>query len=127
MPDLDVSEVLFDPDFADVFTVQRRAEAVNTSGRSQVTVTPFIDIVGVITSTDPSDLERRDDGQMMTRTINVVTAFRLRGPSPGFQPDQIVHDGVTYTVDKILPFTRFGRGFIEAVATSMNAQTPAAE
>lgn len=121
MPQLDVSEVLFDPDLADTFTVIRQAEAVNDQGRTVLTPTQYPRIVGVVTATSPADLLRRDDGQMMPRKISVVTVFRLRGPAPGFQPDQIVIDGVTFTITEILPFSRFGRGFVEALATSMNA------
>lgn len=121
MAQLDVSEVLFDPDLADTFTVIRQAESINNQGRSVLTPTEYPNIVGVVTATSPAELLRRDDGQMMPRKISVVTVFRLRGPAPGFQPDQIQIDGVTFTITEILPFSRFGRGFVEALATSMNA------
>ena len=121
MPSVDVSDVLFDPDLADIFDVVRQTEVVNDQGRSVVQSTRMCNIVGVITATAPADLQRRDDGQMMPQKISVVTVFRLRGPAPGFQPDQIVYGGTTFTVTEILPFSRFGKGFVEALATSMNA------
>lgn len=121
MAQLDVSELLFDPDFADMFTVIRHEETISEQGRAITRPVSHPNIVGVVTATSPADLIRRDDGQMMSRKVSVVTSFRLRGPSPGFQPDQIVIEGVTFTITEILPFTRFGSGFVEALATSMNA------
>lgn len=121
MPMLDVTEVLFDPDFADMFDVLRQSEVVDDSGRAQIGKTRFPNVIGVVTPTAPDTLQRRDDGQMMPRAVSVVTQFRLRGPSPGFQPDQIVYDNVTFTVTEIVSLTRFGEGFVEAIALSMNA------
>lgn len=126
MPLIDVTDVLLDPDFADVFSVIRRAEVVDpATGRSVITPTTYHDIVGVVTAAAPGDLDRRDDGQMMARKISIVTQYRLRGPGNGFQPDQIVLGEVTFTVTEILPYTRFGGGFIQATAESMSAATPA--
>jgi hypothetical protein len=124
MPDIDVSELLFDPDIADVFDVVRRSEVVGADGRATVSPVRHRCIVGSVQATGDGGLQRRDDGQMMPRSISIVTVFRLRGPAPGFQPDQIIFDGVTYTVNEIMPMSRFGRGFIEATAISMNAGNP---
>lgn len=121
MPSVDVSEVLFDPDLADTFDVLRQAETVTTHGRTELKESLYPNVIGVVTTTSPGELQRRDDGQMMPRKISVVTMFRLRGPSPGFQPDQIQYCGVRFTVTEILPFSRFGKGFVEALATSMSA------
>lgn len=125
MADLDVSEVLFDPDLADMFDVIRNREVVNDQGRSETQETRYRNIIGVVTSQSPADLLKRDDGQMMPRKCSVVTAFRLRGPGAGFQPDDIVLEGIRFTVTEILPFSRFGSGFVEATITSMNASNPA--
>lgn len=119
MPNLDVSEVLLDPDIADVFDVVRRAEAVGDDGRATTKDSTYRNIIGVVTTAEPGAAEIKDDGQMMPRKISVVTLFRLRGPASGVQPDQIIIGGVTFTVTEVLPFTRFGRGFVEVVATSI--------
>lgn len=125
MPLLDVSSVLLDPDLAEMFTVIRRSESVGSDGRSVITPTTIPNQIGVVTATTPGDLLRRDDGQMMDQKISVVTPFSLRGPGNGFQPDQIIVGGVTFTVTQVLPFRRFGAGFTEVIASSMNAADPA--
>lgn len=124
MPNLDVSEVLFDPDLADTFDVRRRTEVVSDVGRSEVTSRTYPRIIGVITPESPADLVRRDDGQMVTHKISVVTMFRLRNASEGVQPDHILYGGAVYTVTNVLPFSRFGKGFTEAIATFMSASKP---
>ena len=125
MPLIDMTDVLLDPDLADQFDVVRRAEAISAAGRSVVTPTTIPCQVGVVTMASPSDLVRRDDGQMISRRISIVTQFRLRGPGAGSQPDQVVLGGATYTVYDVLPYNRFGAGFIEALAECMQAAAPA--
>ena len=124
MPLLDVTEVLNDPDFADVFSVLRRSEAVGNNGRAVITEQQTDGVVGVVTIASPNDLVRFDAGQMTGRGIMIVTTFRLRASAQGVQPDQVIWDGATYTVKGIDPYHRFGAGFIEALAMSMNASTP---
>lgn len=121
MANVDVSEVLLDPDLCDRFDVTRRAEVMGADGRASVVGTVFSGVIGVVVASSPSGMERRDDGQMLSHTATVVTKFRLRGPAPGFQPDQITIDGTTFTVLDILPFSRFGAGFVEATAEAMSA------
>lgn len=119
MPDLDVTEILTDPDLADMVTVRRRAEVINSFGETSVTTEVFADVIAVITTQSAGELIRRDDGQSQPRKISVVTMFRLRAASPGYQPDEIDVDGSTFTVTEVLPYTRFGEGFVEVIATYM--------
>lgn len=122
MARIDVSELTHDPDFADKFVVVRRDQSTAADGRSQITPTTFNRVIGVVTAQGPADLIVLEDGQRMPRVVSVVTKFRLRGPADNVLPDQVIIDGVTFTITQILPFTRFGAGFVEAIATSMNAQ-----
>lgn len=129
MADLDVTEVLEDPDFSDVFTVLRRKDVVSAKGRSTMSTTKIRNVVGVVTPQDPSDNARKDDSQMTARNIEIVTRFRLRAAADGVQPDQVqlTGDPVIYTVKSTKLWTRFGPGFIKAQLTSMNAADPAAQ
>lgn len=124
MPWLDVSEVVGDPELADVFRVIRRPQTVDTSGVPQVGEIDMGEQVGVITYADPSDLMRRDDSQTVPRTIFFATVFRVRGVSKGFNADQLEFppgSGTLYTVKQIYPYSRYGAGVIEGVAESMDA------
>lgn len=127
MPDLDVSFMLADQLLADTFDVIRRRDIVGNNGRTTPTVeATFANQYGVITAQDPADLMRRDDGQMIPRLIFCASTFRFRGPSlganqNGYQPDQISWNGGIYTVKHVLPYSRYGDGFVEVIAESMVA------
>jgi hypothetical protein len=121
VPTLDVSEVFDDDDLMDSFTVLRRSECVGDDGRATFTRTAYPNTVGFVMVKGPGKNTRKDDSQMTSRDISVVTQFRLRAASDGVQPDEIVWDGVTFTITSITPHTRWGEGFVKAEATSMNA------
>jgi hypothetical protein len=126
MPDLDVSFMTADPMLADTFTVTRRTDVVNQRGRTTPTTSQvFNNVVGVVTQENPSDLMRLPDGQMVPRKIFVASTFAFRGASTNNQPDVITWNGTDYVVTAVLPYSRFGAGTYEIIATSTAAVDPA--
>jgi hypothetical protein len=122
---LDVSELLFDPDLCDLVTVTRRTNVVSTdTGRNTVTTVPYTGVVMFVLISDPSDEQRSPESTNIPRSIEVVTNFRLRGPSEGVLADVITYMGSDYTLTEIKPHTKWGAGFVKAKATSMNASDP---
>lgn len=117
---LDVSDVLLDPDFTDIFAVRRRMETVNSSGRSVVTERIFPNLIGVITAGSPSDLDRREDYQNMSRSLVIVCQFPLRGETTNYQPDIVVWKGSNYLVKHVDLYPQFGKGFYQAECSSMD-------
>lgn len=121
MPLLDVTEILSDDDLGDVFDVIRRVEVPDGHGRATYTPTTIPNQVGVVISIDPSDLKRDDGSELSFRNISIATTFRLRAAGIGIQADQVVWDGITFTITKVKVHTRWGAGFVKAEATSQNA------
>lgn len=121
MPLLDVSDAL-DPVMLDCFSVQRRVQTINQNGRNVPGTKEYVYVYGVVGPTSPSDLDRTPDLQTMPKTISVVTKFSLQGPSPDYNPDLIVWAGDTYVVRNIEDWSRYGRGYIRAVAGSIDSQ-----
>lgn len=131
MPDIDVSDLLFDPDIAGTtFDVIRRQETVGANGVASVAPTTFEDVVGSITPTGDNSLVREEGYSTQSNTIKVITTFRLRGPSKdaghNFQPDIVVWNGTNYEVKSLNEFTPFGAGFVEAdcISIDFTAQAP---
>lgn len=122
MPFLDVSNVVLDPMFASAVSVLRRREVVTTKGRVTVSTTTFPRVVGVLTMASPNDLKRLDDQQRTLRTISFVTKFPLRATAKGYQPDLIQWFGDNFIVQLLEPYPRFGAGFYQAIATSIDSQ-----
>lgn len=124
MPEIDVSFVLADPMFASTFDVIRRAEAVGTNGRMTVTPTNMPNIMGVVNPTDPAKITRKDDMTYFDHAIEVHASFVFREASIGFQPDQIVWRGRTYTLYELFPFSHYGAGFQRAIAVTQRPTDP---
>lgn len=121
MSDLDVSDILSDPDIADPFVVKRRSEVVGQNGRVSVDVAN-LQGVGVICAASPNDLKRLPDAQHTERHISIITAFRLRATAPDYQPDLIGWQGDFYIVADVQPYTQYGAGFVQAICASTNYQ-----
>ncbi len=125
MPDLDVTDVILDPMFAETLTVIRRQQSINALGRVTLTTTTISPApVGVVLAQADAALVRGPDQQTLPRLLQVHTTYRLRSTGVDvsgntFQPDVIVWNGDQYVVNKIQDFSRFGVGFIQADCSSM--------
>lgn len=114
MPDLDVSDILLDPDFVEQITVNRIAQTTTTGGIVTPTTTVFTPYA-VVTQGSMRDLRREPDYELADAVITVHTrAFRLIGPQPGLEPDVVVWGGDSYVVKKSYNWSHYGAGFTAA-------------
>ena len=120
MPYLDVTEVLSDPDLADVFEVVRRQAVVNSHGELvPVIVQRFPAVTGVCTPTGNNSLVRADAYQSQMNSLQVLTTFRIRSASKDadgimWMPDLVRYRGDTFVVKSLNDFAQFGPGFVQA-------------
>lgn len=123
MPDIDVTDLMFDSDVAGekLERVVRRGSATNANG--QVVVTSQVittGLVGAIYPVGDNSLMREEAFQSQMNAIEVVTTFRLRGASKDldtgneFQPDLVFYKGAYYAVRTLNDFSSYGAGFIQA-------------
>lgn len=120
MPDLDLTDVLTDPDFADTFVVRRLVEAVGANGRAAKR-TFDSQAVGVVTPGSDNSLAIGADEGHAGKTLTVITTFRIQGPAPGFLPDLIYWGGDFFKVTKVEDYSRYGAGFVQAEASSIDS------
>jgi hypothetical protein len=121
MPSLDVTEA-FDVSFWDQIVVIRRVATVGAKGRVTTKDTPM-SALAVVTAASPVDLQRVPEWGMMNKTISLYTPFRLQGPATDeagnvTHPDEILWCNSLYIVNFLEDYSRYGRGFVHAVATS---------
>lgn len=115
MPQLDVTDILLDPDFADVIHVTRRPYTIDVNGRPVITP-QLLCPIGVITQGTPKGFEQQPDAQVGKAMIT-VHAFEFQfyevetGKASSFQPDLITYNGSIYTVTKVYNWSRYGKGF----------------
>lgn len=116
MAQLDVSDILTDPEFADRFTVVRNIQSINDKGRANNTenLTPAR---GVVTANNGMQLNRQPDGSLVSGAITIHTRYRLISGVDGRDADEVIWQDVRYTVDNVADYSHFGRGFVAASCT----------
>lgn len=120
MPDLDVSEVLLDPMFADTFSVTRQTQAVDSNGRSVLSTATF-EVSGVVTIGSLQDFQQTTDYVNSNKAIVVHCQTRLLDPVNGFSPDIVLYAGDTYIVKKTYNWSRYGAGFFASECEQLTA------
>lgn len=114
MPLLDVTEVLLDPDFADMSLVcHRQIQSVDQDNFP--TNTPqSIPFTGVVTVDRSLEAKRMAAGQTINGAILIVTQFHLTQGRPGLDADVVTYQGRNYRVTFVDPYTAYGAGFVQA-------------
>lgn len=131
MPELDVNDIILDPDVAaEQFMVLRRREDVGDTGFKESDVVLRFTARGSVTPVGDQSLVREEAYSTQNKTIRVITNAMLRGPSKDTPPtgavvtryaaDLIVWRGDTYVVKSLDDYSRFGRGHVEAECASFN-------
>ena len=116
---IDVSDLLLDADFTDSILVKRQSQSIDDNGRL-VTTDEIFNVVCVVTPASPNELDRGEEFDVATRSINVVSKFRLIGESKGFKADIVTWRGNDYVVKTFEPFPQFGQGFYQTVCDSID-------
>ncbi len=119
-PFIDPSLMLSDPQFTDHFAVVRRVQTVNDFGEVGTANSTIHNVLGVVTPAKPGDLRRVPEMQHGTRTITIFTKTLLNSAATGRQPDLLLWSGDTFMVIEVLPWTRFGPGWVRCIATSVD-------
>ncbi|GAA5786136.1 hypothetical protein [Chitiniphilus shinanonensis] len=112
MADLDVTEILFDPDFMDTGLVCKRgAQVIGDDGMAvnAISNTPF---AGVVTSDRGDLLERIATGERVKGSITIHTVFPLSDGAAGQTADIVSWRGRDYTVTNVNDYQHFGAGFV---------------
>jgi len=105
MPLLDVSDILSDPDFADIFTVILADQTIDDHGVASE-ATWSSPQTGVVTAKSGINLNRTPEGQIVYGSITLHTQFTL------VEGNRICWNGSEYTVAGVDDYSRYGAGFI---------------
>lgn len=114
MPNLDVTDVLFDPDFCDTHLVVTRrfqqtdADGITTSAEKKSGFS------GVVTVDRSLENRRMQAGQVIGGAILVVTTERLSNGETGRDADIVTYQNRDYRVTFVDPYTAYGAGFVQA-------------
>lgn len=112
---LDVSDVLLDPDFMSTNLMCKRISVViGENGRPHKTEQNF-QFSGVVTTNSGQNMDRRPDGTLIKGAINIHTKTPLIAGNNGHQADEITWKGKTYYVVQVLDNLHYGHGFNKVV------------
>lgn len=114
MPNLDVTEILFDPDLADFsLVVTRNVQTVDDDGyaSNEQTKTNF---AGVVTVDRSLEARRMQAGQVVNGAILIITIERLTQGQTGRDADIVTYQNRDYRVTFVDPYTAYGAGFVQA-------------
>ena len=114
MPNLDVTDVLFDPDFCDTsLIVTRNQQTIDADGFA--TNAPVkLPFSGVVTVDRSLEARRMMAGQVITGAILIVTTERLTAGQTARDADIVTYQNRDYRVTFVDPYTAYGAGFVQA-------------
>ncbi|MGI4851700.1 MAG: hypothetical protein ACRYGR_07140 [Janthinobacterium lividum] len=115
MPNLDVSELLLDPDFCQAVIVERYAQSVTSQGLA-ATKSGQAQISAAVVPAGSLDLNRGADTEIIKGRIIAYTQFPLTAGSDGIGADVLFWQNRRYTVSSVDEYTQFGVGFVMATA-----------
>jgi galactose-6-phosphate isomerase len=111
MPNLDVSDVLLDPDFATTISIVTTTGSVTVGGISQDTTEQIDGITAVVTQGSGQQLILLDDGSRISDSITVHCLTPLRAATADTKADIVIWNSNSYLVKMSYDWSTFGRGF----------------
>lgn len=116
MPFLDVSDVLFDPDFCDAIELHRMTQSVSTNTGEATNTEAISTFYGVVTSDRGDVLRRMAAGEHIEGSIVIHSQTPLRdGGGLYASADEVVWANRRYVVTNVNDYSRFGAGFTAAI------------
>lgn len=115
MAQLDVSDLMLDPDFADTLVLITRVSSINEFGEPVLTETSS-NIIGIVQQGGSDELARLPEGAKLSEAISVFHKSILSTERAGGYADIIVWQGQRYQVQDIEePYSHYGGGFSKAI------------
>jgi hypothetical protein len=125
MPNIDVTDLLFDLDIAgETFQVVRRRQVVNAFGETQLLSITY-NAIGQIAPAARTYLERTEGYTSQQKDIQVITTFKLFGPSKDgahnlYEPDLIFWKNGFFICNKVEDYSQYGAGMVAATCEAFD-------
>lgn len=118
MANLDVSDLILDPDFSQPIIVQRNRITVSDQGLGVSTPTQ-VQVIATVVPASSLDLNRLADADLLKGKIRIFVQFPLIAGDDTNTADIVFWNGRQYTVSAVDDYTNFGVGFVDAMADLM--------
>lgn len=119
MANIDISELMFDPDFVDSFCVIRGVQQIDADGRAQTLQPIRTDAFGSVQPASGRTMQFFPELVRTDGVIEIYTVYGLQIETDGAAADEVLWRGKTYVVTHIDDVNNFS-GFVHAIATLKN-------
>lgn len=121
MAQIDVSELLHDPDFVDKMTVISRTTTTNSKGENNLAECP-VTSVGSVQPASGKTLFKLPEEMRVANVMSFWYQGQIVATAPGKYSSIIVFKGVRFQVQTVFDWTNFGAGWCEGTCV---AEVPA--
>lgn len=112
MAQVDVTELLADPEFVDQITIIRRSPTVDQYGDNKLSEQGF-PVWGSVQSIDGKTLQRLPDQYRVANVKHFFVKGTIVSDGSCRYPDILVSNGVRYAVQVIFDWSNWGQGWCE--------------
>lgn len=110
MAQVDVSDLLLDPDFIDAMTLVHRTFVIDDFGVNQLTEVTQ-ETFGSVQPISGRDLQRLPEALRMADVRTFFIKAQIQSDGASQYPDKIVFQGFTYQVQTTTDWLNFGQGW----------------
>lgn len=121
MAQINVTEMLTDPDFVDKIQLVTRVPSVNSYGESKL-VSTTVDTIGSVQPASGRTLARLPESLRLANVSSFWFKGTIVASAPGKYPSVLVFKGQRYQVQTVMDWTNWGEGWCEGTCV---AEVPA--
>jgi hypothetical protein len=114
MANIDMSELLLDPDFVDAIDIRHMAVAVGTDGIAVRTVTYTRDVLVCVQPASGDILRMAPEAARIDGALVAYSRTELRTVSDAGDGDSFIWRGMEYVVTSCQPWSTWGAGYYAA-------------
>ncbi len=112
MAQIDVSDILSDPEFVDPIVVVKRTPSINSYGQNELSECKF-QSHGSVQSVSGKTLQRLPEALRVANLYSFWVRGNITADGTQKYPDQLVFRGQKYNVQHIFDWTNWGAGWCE--------------
>lgn len=117
MAEIDVTELLEDPDFTDPLILIHRAASVNNYGEN-VLVETEVETYGSVQPASGKTVQRLPEALRNENIFSFWLKGEIKSDGTAVYPDLIYFNGKRYQVKNVFDWTNWGEGFSEGVCVA---------
>lgn len=126
MGDIDVTDLLLDPDFVDPMVIIRRTSCTDNFGENKLREDGF-NTFGAIMPASGKTLQRIPDALRVAGVMSFFVKGQIVSDGQTLYPDLLVFKGSKYAVQVVFDWSNWGQGWVEGTCVRQKPAIGGAE